>query len=362
MVILSFTVPIYAYMLGASPLLIGLIGGSGSLVYSLMPLLFGLISDRLGRKRLLVSSMFIHSFSAILYSSVYEPTLLIPIKVVEWLAAASFWPSVEALIVEASEKPIEKTLRMFNISWGSAVIVGPVIAGNLIEYLNVNTPFFLAASISFTVGLSSLALIRETFKKQNTLVERQRMRRDKGGLSKFLITISSILLFSFTSGIVYSLFPAFALSLEISPNEIGFLILVIGLFRIIAFFKAEKLERKIGKVGVFLIGSTLLASASLGIAYGKNVFTFTTPLALLGFAFGASYSSALSFMLSRESGRGSAAGAFESMLGLGYFIGSVIGGTVAEINQSMPYIFASTLGFMTGLAQLIAVWKKHIKF
>ncbi|HIE15025.1 TPA: MFS transporter [Candidatus Bathyarchaeota archaeon] len=146
MVLLSLTVPIYAYMLGASPLLIGLIGGSGSLVYSLMPLLFGLISDRLGRKYLLVSSMFIHSFSAILYSSVYKPALLIPIKVVEWLAASSFWPSVEALIVEASEKPIEKTLRMFNVSWGSAIIVGPVIAGNLIEYLNVNAPFFLAAS------------------------------------------------------------------------------------------------------------------------------------------------------------------------------------------------------------------------
>ncbi|RJS86018.1 MFS transporter [Candidatus Bathyarchaeota archaeon] len=362
MSILSITVPIYAYILGASPILIGLIGGAGSLVYSLMPLLFGILSDKLGRKKLIVISMILHGSSAAFYRGVANPVLLVPLRAVEWSAAASFWPSIEALIVDSSRKPVAKAIKIFNVSWGSAVVIGPFIAGSLISVFNPRFPFLVAFCISITLGILSPMIIREE-RRIKQLEEKEEVKRERRKAhGELLFTASSILLFSFAGGIIYNLFPAFAVSLAITPFEVGVLILMVGLARVVAFFEAESIERKVSKSGVFILGSIIVSVSSLGVAYGGSILFLLPPLTLLGFAFGMSYATAISCMLAGGERRGSAAGAFESMLGIGYFMGSIIGGAIAELSQTAPYILASALGCLVFTAQLIITYRWRTKF
>jgi MFS family permease len=125
----GLAVPIYAANVGASPLLVGVIGAMGGLTYSFMPLVAGFLSDKVRRKNLLLLALFLYGFACAIYLPTQTPSMLVPIKMVEWVAVAIFWPSAEALLTELSEQQIEKNLRKFNLSWGSATIISPVIGG-----------------------------------------------------------------------------------------------------------------------------------------------------------------------------------------------------------------------------------------
>ncbi|MEM2768184.1 MAG: MFS transporter [Candidatus Bathyarchaeia archaeon] len=112
----GLAVPIYAAGMGASPLLVGVIGAMGGLTYSFMPLVAGFLSDRVRRKSLLLAAMLVYGFACIIYLLTQTPDMLIPVKVVEWIAVATFWPSAEALLAELSQDRIERNLRRFNLS------------------------------------------------------------------------------------------------------------------------------------------------------------------------------------------------------------------------------------------------------
>jgi len=165
--IVGIAVPIYAAELGASPLLLGFIGAAGGLIYSFMPLASGVLSDRFRKKIFVFTSTLLYSLSCLLYSIMGDPYMLIPVKALEWISVALFWPSVEALLVEASEVNVEETLRRFNLSWGSATIVGPMIGGSLISVLGVKTPFTTSSVISLTLALLAIIVVEERLKSKH---------------------------------------------------------------------------------------------------------------------------------------------------------------------------------------------------
>ncbi|MCD6088151.1 MFS transporter, partial [Candidatus Bathyarchaeota archaeon] len=66
--VVGIAVPIYANMLGASLFIVGIIGSAGGLVYSFMPLVSGILCDRIGRKLFISVSLFSYGVSCLLYS------------------------------------------------------------------------------------------------------------------------------------------------------------------------------------------------------------------------------------------------------------------------------------------------------
>ncbi|MEM2961028.1 MAG: hypothetical protein QXU67_05425, partial [Candidatus Bathyarchaeia archaeon] len=80
---------------------------------------------------------------------------------------------------------------------------------------------------------------------------------------------------------------------------------------------------------------------------------------IFGLGTGMSYSASISSILRRWStSRGYAAGLFESLIGVGYFLGPLAGGAISIYGSNMPYIFGSFFGFVIFLIQLIL----NIKF
>lgn len=159
--IVGIAIPIYANSLGASSLVLGIIGAAGGLIYTIVPLLSGILSDRLNRKPFIIASMVGSSASFILYSLTHDPFVFIFIKVLESLSSAIFWPAVEALISDSSQGKLEEALGGFNLSWGSAMIVGPMIGGVLISAYSINAPFLIALVIAILVGILVQALVKE---------------------------------------------------------------------------------------------------------------------------------------------------------------------------------------------------------
>jgi len=109
--IVGIAVPIYANLLGASPLLIGLIGSAGGLIYSFMPLISGILCDKMRRNLFISASFFSYGASCLLYSLVQNPLMFIPIKILEWVSIANFWPAVESLIADLTPERLEDALK-----------------------------------------------------------------------------------------------------------------------------------------------------------------------------------------------------------------------------------------------------------
>lgn len=350
----GIAVPIYANLLGASLFLVGLVGAAGGLTYSFMPLVSGTLSDRLKRKVFISGSMILYGFSCTLYIFAEDPFLLVFIKALERISVATFWPAVEALLADMSEENLEDNLKKFNISWGSAMVIGPLIGGLLISGYTVKAPLLFSLAISIPLGILSFMLVKEPPRvRDRTRQEGSQVEGRLNSPSSMIVALSSVFLFSSINGIIVSLFPAYATDLGIPAYEIGLIMFINGASRAITFYLAKKIEAKVTKTGMFVAGSSTLALASALMVNSYTVVMFLICFVIFGFGAGISYAASISFVLRRwGSSRGYAAGLFESLIGSGYFAGPLIGGMISEYALNAPYIYSCILSLTVFSIQL----------
>jgi len=222
MAAVALAVPIYANLLGAEPILLGGIGAAGGLTYTFVPLLSGMLSEKLKLKILISASMISYGFSCILYSLIQDPSYLLLVKALEWVSMATFWPSAEALLADTGEENLEEILRTFNVSWGSGLVIGPMVGGLLITGYGIKAPFFFAQVTSFSLGIIGLTLIEERPRESERCIQ-ESPQEERRSVSRYSIVtaFSSVLLTYTIGGIILSLFPAYAVGLGISAYEIG---------------------------------------------------------------------------------------------------------------------------------------------
>lgn len=359
--VVGIAVPIYAYDMGASQLILGVIGAAGGLTYSFMPVISGFLSDKFRRKTFIIMSTSLYGLSCALYALAVSPHMLIPVKALEWVSVSLFWPSIEALLVEVGGEEIEDTLKKFNLSWGSAAVIGPIIGGSLISFLGIGArmPFLISSAIAFTLSIITVIVVREK-PKEGTLKVREIYAPVEGEVKSTLTAIISILLFSSLMGIVLNLFPAYATDLGIPAHEVGLILLANGLFRLVAFLEAYKIKAAIGEARIFLAGSLTLALASALTAVSYTTLMFSISLSMVGFGAGILYAASIARILRRwGSTKGYAAGIFESLIGVGYFLGSLAGGFAAEYSPNMPYITWFLVSLAVSLLQTL--WRTLTK-
>jgi len=282
--------------------------------------------------------------------------MFIPIKILEWISIAAFWPAVESLIADLTLEGLEDALKKFNISWGAAVIIGPLLGGALISELSIAAPFIFSMFVAFIFGALSVLMVREPERILNADKRSEESleiddERDEGSI---VAVLAMIFLFSSLVGILTFLFPSYATDLGISAFEIGVIAFAFGVTRTITFYQAPRIEARIKKTGMFLLGSLTLGLASLITFYSNNTLSFLTSFLIFGFGGGISYAASIASVLKwRKSSRGYAAGMFESLIGVGYFVGPLIGGFLSEFADNAPYLYGFFLSLAVLLLQLI---------
>jgi len=353
--VVGITVPIRARLQGASPFVVGLIGAAGGAIYSFMPFVYGKLSDRFNRKAFVVGSLISYGFSSLLYSLIEEPLLLVFIKILEWSSFAAFWPAAEALIADSSDLKLEEALKRFNISWGTATVIGPLLGGAFISSWSIRAPFHFALVVSWLFGLLSLAVVTDPSRRLGGETnEAEKSGDDVDDQGSIVTALVSIFLFSSVVGIILSLFPSYAVDLEIPPFEIGLITLIFGASQVVTFHQANRIGGRLKMLRMFLLGTTALAIGSLTAFYASNVPLFVFCFIVFGFGAGISYAASISFILRRwRSSRGYAAGVFESLIGLGYFAGPLIGGIVSEYTPNAPYMYCFLLSLAVLFIQLV---------
>jgi DHA1 family multidrug resistance protein-like MFS transporter len=333
-------VPILAMVFNASQFELGLIVGSASLVYVPTTLFAGNISDMFGRKRVIELSLILYSIALLIYYLSYSWYFLLFGKLLEGFSLAMLWSPIEALISNTSEDQT-KANSIFGISWSLGSVLGSFISWFFLDFFGKKLAFLT----NFFIVILCLSLFFLFSEDEPRVEKTSQIINFKLNVLQEVNLIVPSFMYSFTQGIVTSFYPAFVNLLALSNKLIIVSFTIMMLARTFTFYLLGKLGKAINKK----IGSMLCLSILL-LPFGTNTLYVAVVSSFLGFGLGVLYYSGLKEALNKDSlNKGKFTGLFESTIGMGYLISSFLGGIVAEINISYPYL----LSFLVSIVAML---------
>ena len=332
-------VPLFSLGLGASPLELGLIGSVGAGVYVFFALLMGRFSDRVGRKRPILSFLLLYGGLSALYSLTTLPIQVIALKVVEGFAWAMFWPSVEALIADASVPDTSRFAPRFNVVWSIGALVGALLAAPWTLPGMERMLFHVLVGVAWAAGIIGFVLVKEN--PPRVAVEDPEPSRGAGlsvgVVSDLPVAWIGAFIYAFVSGTLLALYPAYAKSLAVSGPLIALAVFLYMGGKTAAF--AYALRRPMSTARLASLEMLVVALAAAPFALTANFGLHLVSAFISGVGAGMVYSYALVAALTRDPRRrGVYAGVFESSLGVGFLVGPVLGGAWAETMATGPYL------------------------
>lgn len=357
-------VPLYASSLGASWTEIGLLGTSWGVTLMLLGIITGRLSDRYGRKPLLVASGVLSVVAAFLYlvsSSVLEVIL---IRILEAAAWALFWPTVEALATEIVEPKVAgRAMGMATVSYGIAFATSSLAGGYITGATGYSGTFTVYLALAVISTLAAIFLLRGSRPQVlAALAQRARIKPYQASLRSPTVLLAYFLggAYTFGFGTVITLVSVFAKNLSVTVLLIGSLFGCFWLGRIVGSFVGGRFSDKYGRelVVVVAMGSSALGFMLVGLSTGTELLF--GGIIILGFSIGAIFPAVVALISDNvhQSVRGYAMGTFEAACAVGFMLAATVGGLVSDLySPRAPYVLAAVVS----LASLIPFVIKRAK-
>ena len=243
--------PVYAHNLGASGFYIGMIFGSFSLARVFFLPYFGRLSDRKGRKPLIVPALLAYAAISLGFIFFKDINALIVLRFFQGIASAMLMPIIQAYIGDITPPGNEGfTMGLFNMSMFCGLSIGPFLGGVIHDRFSLQTSFAcmgLLALIGFFLSLFLLPPTRSEkyLSSGKSPVEWKQLFFQRDIASVFLVRFSHILCI----GIIWTFLPLYAkIKFGVSSSAIGILImlgvLVSGVLHVPMGYLADKLKKR----------------------------------------------------------------------------------------------------------------------
>ncbi len=157
MMVYSLVIPVlpsYATSLGAGPLTIGIIFGAFSVSLLVFSIPLGLLSDRTGRRPLMVAGMLTLAAATIVFALSANVYVLILARLIQGISGAATWSAGLALLADTygpEERGGKLGLAMSVMSVG--MLLGPVAGGLIYDNLGYTATFVIPAIIASVIGM-----------------------------------------------------------------------------------------------------------------------------------------------------------------------------------------------------------------
>jgi len=356
--------PVYAHSMGATGIYIGLIFGAFSISRTFFLPYFGRLSDRKGRKPLIVIGLLAYTLVSGAFILSGHFMHLIVIRFLQGIASAMIMPVVLAYVGDITPPGREGfVMGIFNMSLFLGLSLGPVAGGLINDVMSMEATFICMGVFSFIGFLLCLGLLPPT--REEAVVLRQRPPlRWRVILADRLIAGLFIFRLVYTTGIgvIWGFLPVLAdAELKLSSARIGILVmlgvLVSGLVQLPMGKLADIFSRKaMVSIGGVVSGIALLAYQN---AYSYE-FLFGVSV-LFGLGGGVSMP-ALMAMAVAKGQRAESMGSIIALLtmahSIGMFLGSLGAGLMMDWFHLRFAFFASGLLMFGGVAVFIScTWR-----
>lgn len=358
--------PMFITALGGTGLAVGLIGGLGDSVGSILKVFSGYWSDKLGRRKALVASGYAtSSLSKLFFPFVPGWLYLLVLKPVERVGKGLRTAPRDAIIADSVAQG--RRGRGFGLHRAldtSGAILGSILAFILLWFLGLGfrAIFLIAAGIAF-LSLLPLAFVKETKTKPKRFSLRISLKGLKRPLRLFILTATIFALgnFSYMFFILKAQTAFQPLFPEKMANAIP--ILLYALFNTsyaLLSTPTGGLSDKIGKRRVLIIGYLLFAVTCLGFAFSNSLPIFIALFLLYGlfYAFVEGVQRAFTSDLASKQLRGTGLGTFHTSTGLAALPSSAIAGILWDLNPKITFIYGAVAGFTASGLLMILLKKK----
>ncbi|MFJ7953319.1 MFS transporter [Lysinibacillus sp. NPDC096418] len=325
--------------------------------------LWGMLSDRVGRKQLILTGLVGFSLSFVIFSIFIDNlVILYASRVVGGLFSGALYTAVTGFIGDiSSEEDRNKYMGFMGMSIGLGFIFGPAIGGVLGHY-SLQLPFIASASLIALLFIYASLVLKEPEKHKEA---NKRAIVPKGAGKMLQYRVRYLFIFSFLVTFmlagVEATFQLFQIDrIHITPLQIGYLFMFSGF--VDAAIQGGVVRRiKDGAETSWLIGAQIITAS------GMILFTLTSNLFLAGLAlcvFTAGNALARTCVVSlstKESGGqyGTAAGLSYSMDNLGRILGPLFFTWLFTIESNLGYYISASIAVMSIL--LIYIYKASKK-
>ena len=172
--------PFYASDMGATPLMVGLIISSYSAMQFLFSPVWGALSDRLGRRPLLILGLFGSAVSYIVFGLADTIGVLLASRVIAGIMGANI-PVAQAYIADSTTvEGRARGMGLIGAAFGLGFIFGPAIGGGLSPW-GYGVPGFVAAGLSLAAATAAWLWLPESLAPEN------RVRNGLGAMSAVIV-------------------------------------------------------------------------------------------------------------------------------------------------------------------------------
>ena len=320
--------------MNATNLEIGVISGLGAITYVLMTPITGILSLKMDRRILLLSSFFIMSISLILFSTASSPAQLIPYNMLLILSVSLFWPVIESMLPTIQNS--KSVIGPFGLSWSLGMMLSSMIVGLLVSL--PKRSLFQVLSLFPLLLTPLLSLLKEH--KVEDFGNRASARCIKSPLQLVELLLGGIV-YASTIGTVFIFYPVYVVRREIEEWTISLILSLVVLARTLAFVLYNSIGEEKGK----LLGPLLIVVGTPLLSLPEKVVNAVSSF-IVGFGTGITYSYVFERVASSSPEiKGIHAGLFESSIGVGYLVGPLIAGISSEGDPGNAFISIVVLPF-----------------
>lgn len=359
--------PFYAERFGASPFVIGLLFGIFSLCQLVAAPALGDLSDRYGRRPVLIFSLLGTVLSFVMLALAQSIAMLFLARIVDGLSGGNI-STARAYVADVTEpKDRARAYGMIGAAFGLGFIFGPALSGVLARY-SYTAPIWAAAGITLVATLMAVFWLPETvhrasagtgmpFKNLVAMMKRPGLRR--------MLVIDFVYWFAFA--IFQTTFALFvARRFGFDAPQTGYVFAGFGVLgAIVQGALIRPIVHRLGDKPTFIVGLVCAASGLVAATFASS-FTLLV-LALIPLAFGIGFGHPTVTSLVSRAGRrdeqGRVQGAAGAMESLGRALGPVWGNAALQrFGEAMPYLSAAACIAVTLLLSLTYTVSDHSEF
>lgn len=357
--------PLYADRYGASKGMIGLILASFSAVQLVCAPLWGRLSDRIGRRPVIlvglagsVASYLVFALAELPDSSSTRLTLLFASRIAAGLFGGTITAALATIADVTDVLQRGRGMAMVGAAFGLGFLVGPTLGGLGQHYLGAMAPGLMAMTLSAAAMAFAWRRIPEPERHAPGTVHGLRL----GALSHALARphVGRILLLSFGTVLAFGFLESTLALLALdrfpgwNPKANGWLFSYVGLWLVLAQgWLVRRYLPKVGERRFILAGALALAAGLIAVAYVRQplVLGLLAPVAVIGSAMVTPSLASLLSQTTDAASQGEILGLNQSVQSLGRIASHGAGPALLGLGATIPYwagaavmVFAFLLG------------------
>ncbi|OLS29725.1 MAG: Tetracycline resistance protein, class B [Candidatus Thorarchaeota archaeon AB_25] len=328
--------PFYIESLGMAGLELGALAASFAVARIILAGPMGRLSDRVGRRPILIFSLLGFAFSNFVYAFATDVIVMISARALEGAVSAGFFPAANALVSDLTTIKNRGT-AMGYLSMGNMVgfVIGPALGGFLAQFLGIRIPFILAGIATLFTMVLLYILVQEPVTKSikdavPKIPIREVLSRARGCYGALGMAMFANM---FAMGILEVAFMLDAvINIGVEPYEIGIFFGVIGITMMIGNIVFGKLSDLRGRKWLIVIGA-LIGAGSMGmfiLAQDTVTLVIAGIVLSIGMSMRGPAIQALIADVTDPSAYGTMMGVFGAVSNSAYAVSPLIGGKIFD--------------------------------